>query len=344
MHVFSVVVVVGTLLISLASSDLADYLNKVRYSATVDAPTLADAGVLTHTFDGQEDGRKPWTVNNLTTDHVSCALCNHVNIPFGGTSPGFILNVKNNHFFCYYADDGGTGSASWCRPPGPSPTCVPGCSTMISENVWHPKWCTGSCRSRGPYKTEDLRPFLEVAFHSINTELLMDPTVYMDNLYKPARESSLLALSNCRHDVWERAEADLGRKIPWVKYDREQRDVPYSCIECPEEFDNFGEDEEEEEEEDGETVPTFLGPLAFGECNFSGSVVIDEEEVALFYTSTSCSCSLFLSHVEMKEHTEMREPSSQIENCLVSFQFVFFFLSLFSFLSLFFSLFHKIAF
>ena len=333
MHVFSAVVV-GTLLISLASSDFADYLNKVRYSATIDAPTLADAGVLTHTFDGQEDGHKPWTINNRTADHVSCALCNRHNFPFGGNSPGFILNVKNNHFFCYYSDDGGTGSAIWCRPPGPSPTCVPGCSTLIGENFWHPTWCTGSCFGHGPYHPEDLRRYLEATFQSMNSELIMDPTVYMGNLYKPARESSLLALSNCRRDIWEKAEADLGRKIPWVKYDKENGDKPYSCIECPEEFDNFGEEEEEEEEEeDGETVPTFLGPLAFGECNFSGSVMIDQEEVPLFYTSASCSCSLFLSHLEMREHTEMREPSSQIENCLVLFQFVFFFLSFSLFLS-----------
>ena len=336
MRVFGILVV-GTLLMSLASADFAAYLNKLRLSASLSSRTLSKAGVLSHTFDGQEDGRKPWTVNNMTNDHLSCALCNQYNLPFGGNSPGFIVNVKNNHFFCYYAADGGSGSDNWCNPPGPSPTCVPGCSTMIRDNVWHPEWCTGSCQSRGPYKPEELQRFLEVDFRSINSEIIMDPTVYMENLYKPIRESSLLALVNTGHSVWRKAETDLGRKIPLIKYDKEKGDQPYSCVECPEEFDFFEDEEDEEEEEvdeggdedvQGEPPTTFLGPLALGDCDFSGSTLA-YRQVPQFYTSGSCSCDFFRSQADI------REPPSQTENCLVSFQFIFFSLFFLSFLFIF---------
>ena len=99
------------------------------------------AGVLLHQFDDMEDTNAPWMPCPQFKwcgefgDRFSASMIN-ARLPPGGppgligifsnTVAGFIFAPEAAEVFCAYAADGGT-MAKKCHPPGPSPTCIPGC-------------------------------------------------------------------------------------------------------------------------------------------------------------------------------------------------------------------------
>ena len=126
--------------------------------------------MLLHSFDGWEDGARPWQPCpadcerdlKLCRGHQGCVLRDRTSASLVGLSGavrlfssavgGVVLGPAAQRLLCSYPRDGSTRGAS-CSPPGVNAHCVPGCWSAVGR-----PWCSppGPCGSHAAWRPEHL--------------------------------------------------------------------------------------------------------------------------------------------------------------------------------------------
>ena len=189
---------------------------------------------MVHALDATESEDRPWIAGSVRADILSDRMSVSLIFQAKGTNAfgggGVVLNPEHTRVFCFYGGDGGT-RGKLCRPPGETPTCIPGCQQSAGE-----RWCDASratnawCDGR-PWHFEDMGVALQLdALKSEYNEAVVDAFYW--NAQLPHSIDALIATPNdpraeAMHRTFLSTYHLTADAVPLVVFNKARGDCPF---------------------------------------------------------------------------------------------------------------------